>query len=292
MTAYEQRSYPGTAADTLLAADITAGATAFSVTAGTGGGYPDGTGGPFFVIVDYDNSKAEKIRCSGRVNDTFTVAGTGGGRGQDGTSAVGHSTPAKVRAVWTATDAQEANRAALNTVGKVTSKGDLLAGTGANALARVPAGANGTIPIFDSTQAAGIRAGANPSLAGATLDATSTHGGVSGTTLAADHAAWTVFTPSLPANWSNVTCAYLLIGKTLHIRWAISFTGTVATTNPGLTSLPASLQGQYFQPIHGAVVSPVGTATMVTSTGGLVDVYFGAAYTNPICYFAGVIQVA
>lgn len=171
MTAYEQRSYTGNAADTLLNADLAAGGLSFSVTPGTGGGYPDGSQGPFHVFIDYDNSKIEKVRCSGRVNDTFTVAGSGGGRGQDGTTAQAHTANARVRHGWTATDAQEANRAAASTVGLITTKGDLLAGSGANALARIAAGANGTIPIFDSTQPSGVRAGANPSLTGPSIAA-------------------------------------------------------------------------------------------------------------------------
>ena len=158
MTAYEQRSYTGAAADTLLAADLASGGASFSVTPGTGTGYPDGSEGPFHVIIDYDTSKAEKIRCSGRVNDTFTVAGTGGGRGQDGTSAQAHLANAKVRAVWTATDAQEANRAAANTVGQVIAKGDVLTGSGANTLARTAAGADGSLVQFDSTQGGGVKA--------------------------------------------------------------------------------------------------------------------------------------
>lgn len=156
MTAYEQRSYPGAAPDTALAAGITATSLSITVTAGTGTNYPTGASGPFFLAIDYDNSKEEKVRVTSRSGDTFTVASTAD-RGVDGTTAVGHDSGAKVRACWTATDAQEANRAAANTVGKVTSKGDLLVGTAANSLTRLPVGANGTVPVADDTQPGGWR---------------------------------------------------------------------------------------------------------------------------------------
>jgi hypothetical protein len=155
---YEQRSYSGNATDTALAGDITAGALSFSVNAGDGLNYPDGSGGPAFVIVDYDNSKAEKIRYISRTGDAFTVPASNG-RGVDGTSAQSHSAGAKIRHCFTATDAQEANRAALNTVGRVTSKGDLLVATASGVLTRLPAGTDGLSLVADSTQTAGVKWG-------------------------------------------------------------------------------------------------------------------------------------
>lgn len=155
MSSYEQRSYPGAAAETTLLSDITSGSTSFNVASGTGAGYPDGSAGPFFVIIDWDNSKAEKIRCSARSGDSFTVAPSGGGRGQDGTSATGHSATAKIRSVWTATDAQESNRAVSQTVGQVAAKGDLLLGSGVNALTKLAVGPDGQVLVADSTQTGG-----------------------------------------------------------------------------------------------------------------------------------------
>jgi hypothetical protein len=156
MTAYEQRSYPGAAPDTTLAAGITSTSLSITVATGTGTNYPTGSSGPFFIVIDYDNSKAEKIRVTSRSGDTFAVASTAD-RGVDGTTAVAHDgTSAKIRACWTATDAQEANRAAANTVGKVTSKGDLLAGTAANTLTRVPAGTDGQVLTARAATTAGV----------------------------------------------------------------------------------------------------------------------------------------
>jgi hypothetical protein len=293
MTAYELRSYAGGAAETTLASDITN--AALSIPAASTAGYADGTSGPAYIIIDFDNSKAEKIRYTSLVGSSFVVPGSGG-RAQDGTTAVAHSAGAKIRAVWSATDAGEANKAAHYTVGLVTTKGDLLAGTGPNALGRVAAGANNTFLVADSTQTTGVRwtagpagamvgttdaqtltnktvalgsntvsgttaqfntalsdndfatlAGAetltNKTLNGATFDATSTIGGVSGTSLAADRTAWTSYTPTF-TNLSSPTGEfyYKLMGKTLHLH--ARFTGGTVTASAAVSfTLPAGLSG-------------------------------------------------
>lgn len=155
MATNEKRSYAGNAPDTTLNADITAGALSFSVESGTGANYPDGTGGPFFIIIDFDTSKAEKVRVTSRSGDTFTIPATDG-RGVDTTTAQQHSSGAKVRHIWTATDAAEANNAVVNTIGRITTKGDLLAGTAAGTLGRVAAGADNAVLRAKSAQAAGL----------------------------------------------------------------------------------------------------------------------------------------
>lgn len=270
MTAYEQRSYTGNAADTKLTADMTAGATSFSVTAGTGSGYPDGSGGPFFVFIDYDNSKIEKVRCSGRINDTFTVAGSGGGRGQDGTTAQTHTTGANVRHGPTATDLQEANRAAANTVGLVTTKGDLVAATGANAMARVPASASGAPLVADTTQTAGVKF---------------------------DSGGWTSYTPT----FTNVTSgagvfAYKQYGKTLYLRGYFT-AGTATAINQVGVSLPGGLTAAGANTIYQFVAGGVAPGTTVLSWDivGTTSTLFTANSVSGsvVGYgFTGVIEIA
>lgn len=153
--AFEERMFAGGAVDTTLQSGITNTSVTFTVAAGTGSGYPDGSTGKFFIAIDYDSSKIEKLLISSRSGDVFTV-GSLADRGLDGTTAVGHDANAKVRHVGTATDMQEANRAAARTIGKITTKGDLLAGTGANQLARVPAGSDGQVLVARSSASAGM----------------------------------------------------------------------------------------------------------------------------------------
>jgi hypothetical protein len=139
---YELRTFSGNASDTTLASPLTAGGLTINLAPGTGVNYP---AGPAFIIVDYDSaSNTEKIRYTSRSGDTLTVPASNG-RGVDGTVALAHASGAKVRHCWTATDAQEANRAAFYTVGQVTAAGSLLIGSGANALAELPVSTNGRV---------------------------------------------------------------------------------------------------------------------------------------------------
>lgn len=137
---YEVRTFAGNAADTTLASPLTAGGLTINLASGTGVNYP---AGPAYIIVDYDSaSNVEKIRYTSRSGDTLTVPASNG-RGVDGTVALAHASGAKVRHCWTATDAQEANRAAFYTIGQVTAAGSLLVGLGANTLQELPASTNG-----------------------------------------------------------------------------------------------------------------------------------------------------
>lgn len=92
---------------------------------------------------------------------------------------------------------------------------------------------------------------------GITLDATSSLGGVTGTTLAADHAAWTAFTPtfggiSAIGTGGVLAGAYKQIGKTLFLRAEARF-GTTPTVSSfisltlpnGLTSASSTNQSAY-----------------------------------------------
>jgi hypothetical protein len=81
-----RRSYVGTAAPTKLASAIAAGDASFTVTTGTGSGYPTGVN-PFVMTIDLGLATEEKCLCSARAADTFTVTT----RGFDGTTAQSHT---------------------------------------------------------------------------------------------------------------------------------------------------------------------------------------------------------
>lgn len=100
-----RREYVGGAPQTELVAPIGGGDLSFIVD--DGAGYPTGAVGPFFVVLDAGTSIAEKVLCSTRSGNTFTVAG--GGRGADDTVGVSHLAGATVQHIFTATDADEAN---------------------------------------------------------------------------------------------------------------------------------------------------------------------------------------
>lgn len=101
------RSHKGSAKPTTLASGISNTATSFSVATGGGTGYPDGSSGVFVVTLDAGNASEEKILCSARVGDAFTV--NGGGRGYDDTTAISHVNNASVRHTFSAIEAEELN---------------------------------------------------------------------------------------------------------------------------------------------------------------------------------------
>lgn len=113
--AVPQRGHKGAAKPTSLLGGISSTDLAFSVATGGGTGYPDGSDGVFVILVDGVLSGAEKILCSARTGDAFTVAT--GGRGYDDTVASAHLNNASVAHTNSAVEAAEANAHILATTG-------------------------------------------------------------------------------------------------------------------------------------------------------------------------------
>ena len=153
--AYERRSYSGKARATTLLAAIDEVVTSFTVADAStwleGPGYtlPLGHSGYFVVSIDYGTSTEEKVLCSAVNTSTGVV--TVVTRGYDGLkpAATGpgnvHALGATVVPVFSAAEAIEANYAVNETVGTVTTAGDMLVAAGANNLARLAAGSSGSV---------------------------------------------------------------------------------------------------------------------------------------------------
>ena len=174
-----RREYQGASVPTTITSSITNSATSLTLTASTG--WPTGS---FSAVIDPGLAGEEKILCTSRSGATVTITT----RGYDGTTAASHNAGATIYPVPTAVDFDEAN-ALVNTP---TTKGDILAATGAGAMARTAVGANTTVLTADSTQANGVK-WASPSPATtkgdlATYDTASARlaVGADGTTLVAD----------------------------------------------------------------------------------------------------------
>ena len=106
-----RRAYTGAAVSTTTSSSIAAsGTTSFTITAYTG--WPYGTD-PFYIVVEPGTASEEKILVTrtGSTDTTINVA-SDSERGQDGTSAVLHSTGSTVFPVFTSVDADEANAVA------------------------------------------------------------------------------------------------------------------------------------------------------------------------------------
>jgi hypothetical protein len=116
-----RRQYAGGAKPTTLTVNL-GGSTADLAIAGTDfSNYPDGSVGPFFIVIDRGQVSEEKILCASRSGNVITVYNTGltNGRGNDGTSVVAHSAGSLVEHVFTSVDADESNSHVNKTTGTV-----------------------------------------------------------------------------------------------------------------------------------------------------------------------------
>lgn len=101
----QRYEHTGGAVATTLNGSITAASSSFTVNSGTG--YPTGAVGLFVIKIDAGTASEEKILCSARSTNTFTV--NSGGRGYDGTSATSHSNGAAVEHCFAAAEADDDN---------------------------------------------------------------------------------------------------------------------------------------------------------------------------------------
>lgn len=101
-----RRQYAGAAVETTTTGSVaSSGAVTVALAASTG--WPDGTTGPFAIVIDPGTPTEEKVLVTERIGLNLTVGAPG--RGYDGTSAVGHASGAVVYLTYTAIDFDEAN---------------------------------------------------------------------------------------------------------------------------------------------------------------------------------------
>ena len=106
-----RRSYAGAAKAAQLTVILDGTTAALTIECDDLSNYPNGSSGPFYIVVDRGQVTEEKILCESRTDNTITVYNTGlvNGRGADGTTVLSHYVGAEVEHVFTATDADEAN---------------------------------------------------------------------------------------------------------------------------------------------------------------------------------------
>ena len=145
MAAVTRRSYAGAAPACTLTSGITSGDTTASLT-GTVTNWPTTASGPFHMVIDPGLSTEEKVLVGSRSTGSLSSIT----RGVDGTTAVSHSAGATCYPVFTATDADEANRLAA----VMTTRGDLLTLNSSGDPARIAIGTNGYVLTSNGTDAA------------------------------------------------------------------------------------------------------------------------------------------
>lgn len=156
---YSRNSYDGGAVQASLATALTDTTGTTIVLANTSASWDSlGTTYGFWLSIGYGLQSEEKVyvpvQGSAPAWSTGSVTLSNVVRGQDGTTAQVHDAAVPVVVVMTATDLDEANYAVTQTVGKITTQGDLLYGGGANSLARLAAGTAGQMLTTQGTGAA------------------------------------------------------------------------------------------------------------------------------------------
>jgi len=141
-----RRSYAGAAPACTLTNAITSGDTSALLT-GDVTNWNNTTNGSFYMVIDPGLSTEEKVLVGSRSGSALSSIT----RGVDGTTASSHNAGATCYPVFTAVDADEANKVAST----LTTKGDLLVTTG-SALNRLSVGGNGSILNADSTATNGV----------------------------------------------------------------------------------------------------------------------------------------
>lgn len=158
-----RRSYAGAAPACTLTNTITSGDTTISLT-GDVTNWTTTANGPFFAVIDAGLATEEKILVGTRSVGVLSSVT----RGVDGTVAAAHTAGASCYPVFTAVDADQANKVAST----LTTKGDILA-TDGSALNRLAVGTNAYALLADSTATNGVAWG-QVAAAGLATDAVTT----------------------------------------------------------------------------------------------------------------------
>ena len=141
MPAVTRRQYKGAAAPTTITNALASGDTSATLASTTG--FPSAGGIPFFVVISPGTASEEK--CLATISGSVLTLT----RAQDDTTASSHASGATIFPVFSADDADEANKLAST----LTTRGDLLTMGSGPDFARIAIGVSGTVLKSDGTDA-------------------------------------------------------------------------------------------------------------------------------------------
>jgi hypothetical protein len=261
------RQYSSISVETTLASSLSNNGTTMTVAAGTAaallGGITLAAGNVdiFTVAIDPDTASEEIVFITANSGNDFTIV-----RGQAGSTAIVHNSGATVRHVLTSSDliyfrngVIAVDDAILKDI--VDAKGDLIAATGANAVARVALGSNDQVLTADSTQAAGVKwatpASGLPTQTGNSGKYLTTNGSA---------ASWAAAVSTLDLTFSAKTADYTFIAGDVNKLITMSSSSTTTFTVPnGIFTVGQQINVQSIG--SGLVQIRNDGTTILTSTG-------------------------
>ena len=294
------RKFSSISVETTLASGISNSQTTLTVATGTGsallGGVTLAAGNvdQFTLAIDPDTTNEEIVFATAVAADTFTIV-----RGGASSSAISHSGGATVRHVLTSDDltffttgVATANAAVPKST--VTTKGDLIVGTGSSTVSRLAVGTNNYVLTADSAEVTGVKWSATSSYSAPTIGSTSIASGatvttISNLTLSSPEERTTVSATAATGtvNFDALTQGVLYYTSDASANWTLNIRGNSSTTLSSMLSVGDSItvaflvtQGStaYYQTafnIDGSAVTPKYTGGTAPSAGNAssVDVY-------------------
>lgn len=245
---YIAKDYLGGVASTTLTTGVSGSALSLIVASGTT--YPDGTNGPFVVVLDRGTGVEEKVICSSRSGNTLTVLQ----RGYDGTTGQAHSIGATVEHALDAYSIKQVNTLA-NTW---TTRGDLLYRNASGNPARLGVGAAGTVLKGGTDPAYGtignaevdaaaaialskLAAGTSAQVIVGNASGVPTYRTLTGDVTISDTGVTTIGNNTVaPANLTTATAGQLIVADSVGVPTYRTITGDVTISDTGVTAVAAN----------------------------------------------------
>lgn len=275
---YARRQFPGAAADTTISAGINNSDTAVSLTSTSG--WPTGayTGGTLCELYSVATGvTAEKVWAMDLTGSSLTIV-----RAADGTSATSHGAGTGIRPVAGAVDADEANKAAHETVGQVSAAGSILVSDGANSFTALDAKTSGRMLVGNGSTLVSVAMSGDATLAASgalTIAAGSVEEAMLAFTLPATR--WSVgpFCASSTAGFSSITSMNL---GTVQAPWVAPVAGSIVGLSVAHTVARAA--GSIFYEVY---KNGSGTGFTVTIDGSHTQYHYATQAAGEDTFAAG-----